>query len=202
MSAMTTLTAPRPTLRLALAPTGALADAIAIVAGALLVAGAAQISIPLPFSPVPITGQTFAVVLVGSALGSIRGATSLVLYLLMGLVGLPFYADQTSGWAVLQGASGGYIVGFILAAALCGWLAERGYDRNLGTSVTAMLTGNVVVYLVGLPWLAQSTGAGLDKTLEWGLYPFVPGDILKLYLAAALLPTAWKVLGTRRDDGG
>jgi biotin transport system substrate-specific component len=193
-----TLTAPRPTLRLAVAREGVAADAIAIVAGALLVAGAAQISIPLPFSPVPITGQTFAVVLVGSALGTVRGVASLTLYLLLGLAGLPFYADQGHGWTTFSGATGGYIVGFILAAGLTGFLAERGYDRRMGTAVTAMLTGNVVVYLVGLPWLAHVTGAGLDKTLEWGLYPFVPGDILKLYLAAAALPVAWKLLGTRR----
>jgi biotin transport system substrate-specific component len=190
---MTELTA-TPTLRFAVAPRGAVADAIFVLGGALLVAAAAQISIPLPFSPVPITGQTFAVGVVGSALGMRRGAASLALYVLLGGIGLPFYAQGASGWTQVSGATGGYLIGFVLAAALTGALADRGWDRTFGTAVTSMLTGNVLIYAVGLPWLARSTGAGLEQTLEWGLYPFVPGDVLKLYLAAAVLPAAWRVV--------
>jgi biotin transport system substrate-specific component len=183
------------TLRYAVVPrTGLVADALLVLAGTTLVSLAAQVSIPLPFTPVPITGQTFAVVLVGAALGAVRGFASLLLYFAVGIVGAPVYADQASGWDVITGASGGYIVGFVLAAALTGYLAEKRLDRRLSTSVTAMLTGNVVVYLVGLPWLAVVLDTDLEKTLELGLYPFVVGDLLKLYLAGALLPIAWRLV--------
>ena len=183
------------TLRLALLPRpGALADAAVVVAGAVLVALAAQISIPLPFTPVPITGQTFAVLLVGASLGAALGTASLVLYLAAGLAGAPIYADGAHGWEAVSGATGGYLLGFVLAGALSGWLAERRWDRRLSSSLGAMLTANVVIYLVGLPWLAVVLDTGLEKTLELGLYPFVAGDVLKLYLAAALLPCAWRAL--------
>jgi biotin transport system substrate-specific component len=119
----------------------------------------------------------------------------MILYLLVGLVGAPIYADHTHGWAVISGSSGGYIVGFVVAAAVTGWLAEREHwDKRFSSSVTVMLTGNVIIYLVGLPWLAAVLNTGLEKTLEYGLYPFVPGDIFKLYLAGALLPAAWRVV--------
>jgi biotin transport system substrate-specific component len=183
------------TLRLALLPRGGiLADVALVGLGAALVALAAQVTIALPFTPVPITGQTFAVVLVGGALGVARGVASLSLYLLLGLVGMPVYSDGGSGWDVISGASGGYIVGFILAAAVAGLLAERRWDRRLSSSIAAMLTANVVIYLVGVPWLAQTAGFGTEEALEKGLYPFVVGDLVKLYLAGALLPGAWKLV--------
>jgi biotin transport system substrate-specific component len=183
------------TLRLALVPrAGLLADAVLVALGAALVALAAQVSIPLPFTPVPITGQTFAVVLVGGALGALRGGASLTLYLGLGIVGVPVYSDGGSGWDVVSGATGGYLVGFVVAAALTGYLAERRWDRRLSSSIGAMLTGNVVIYLVGVPWLAQVANLGLEEALEQGLYPFVVGDLLKLYLAGALLPAAWKLV--------
>jgi biotin transport system substrate-specific component len=188
------------TLRLAVFPRiGFLADTVLVLAGTGLVAAAAQVSIPLPFTPVPITGQTFAVVLVGASLGTLRGTASLALYLLAGMAGAPIYAHHSHGLAVVTSASGGYLVGFVLAAAVTGLLAERRWDRHFSSAVGAMLTGNVVIYLVGLPWLAADLGTNLDKTLEFGLYPFVPGDILKLYLAGALLPTAWRVVGWVRS---
>lgn len=168
--------------------------------GAGLIAAAAQVSIPLPFTPVPITGQTFAVLLVGSSLGTVRGGASGSLYLLVGLLGVPVYADGTGGWDVVSGASGGYLIAFPIAAALAGRLAERRWDRRFSSAVGAMLTGNVVIYLIGLPWLAVVLDTGLERTLELGFYPFVVGDMLKVYLAAALLPTAWRLLGERRDD--
>jgi biotin transport system substrate-specific component len=183
------------TLRLAVFPrTGLLTDALLVLAGTGLVAAAAQVSIPLPFTPVPITGQTFAVVLVGASLGAVRGFSSLLLYMLLGMAGAPIYSDQTSGWDVVSGPTGGYIVGFVLAAALTGYLAERRWDRKVSTAIAAMLTGNVLIYLVGLPWLAAELDTGLERTLELGLYPFVVGDLLKLYLAAALLPSAWRLV--------
>lgn len=179
---------------------GVLADAALVLAGTGLVAGAAQISFSLPFTPVPITGQTFAVVLVGASLGTVRGFASLVLYLWLGVAGAPIYADHAHGWSVVTSASGGYIVGFVLAAALTGFLAERRWDRRLSSSIGSMLTGNVIIYLVGLPWLAVVSHTNLEKTLEYGLYPFVPGDVFKLYLAAALLPGAWRIVGRIKRD--
>ncbi len=173
---------------------GILADTVLVLAGTGLVAAAAQISVKLPFTPVPITGQTFAVVLVGASLGTIRGSASLLLYLWLGVAGAPIYSHHDHGWSVITSASGGYIVGFVFAAAAAGFLAERRWDRTLSSSIGAMLTGNVIVYLVGLPWLAVVLGTSLERTLELGLYPFVAGDLFKLYLAAALLPGAWRVV--------
>ncbi|HEX3254299.1 MAG TPA: biotin transporter BioY [Gaiellaceae bacterium] len=180
------------TLRLAVFPgSGLLTDALLVLAGTAFVAVAAQVSISLPFTPVPITGQTFAVVLVGASLGALLGLASLGLYLFVGALGAPVYADQQHGWDVLTGPTGGYIVGFVLAAVLTGFLAQKRWDRRFSSAVAAMLSGNVVIYLVGLPWLAAKIDAGLEDTLEAGLYPFVVGDLLKLYLAGALLPAAW-----------
>lgn len=187
------------TLRWAILPGGGLlADVLLVAGGAGFVALAAQVSIALPFTPVPITGQTFAVVLVGAGLGAVLGLASLGLYLFVGALGAPVYADGKHGWDVLTGPTGGYIVGFVLAAGLTGYLAQRRWDRRFSSAVAAMLTGNVVIYLVGLPWLAEQIDAGLEATLEAGLYPFVVGDLLKLYLAGALLPAAWGLVGRVR----
>jgi biotin transport system substrate-specific component len=169
-------------------------DAALILGGALLVALFAQIQIRLPWTTVPITGQTFAVLLVGASLGSIRGAASLMLYLAIGAVGAPVYSEQKGGWEVFSGATGGYIVGFVVAAALVGFLAERGWDRRFATSVSAMLTGSVVIYAFGLVWLQHFLEVSWTTALDFGLYPFVPGDIFKLYLAALALPGAWKLV--------
>jgi biotin transport system substrate-specific component len=168
-------------------------DIALILAGAALTALGAQISIETAASPVPITGQTLAVVVAGAALGANRGMLSQLLYVAAGLV-LPIYSDGASGWHVISGATGGYLVGFIVAAWLTGFLAERRWDRRFSSAVSAMLSGNVVIYLIGLPWLAIVLDTSLEKTLELGLYPFVAGDVLKLYLAGALLPTAWRIV--------
>jgi biotin transport system substrate-specific component len=183
------------TLRLAVFPQATiLTDALLVLAGTALVALCAQVSIPLPFTPVPITGQTFAVVLVGASLGAVRGFASLLLYWLVGIAGAPVYADQMSGWETFVGPTGGYIVGFMLAAAVTGYLAERRWDRRFPSSVAAMLTGNVLIYIPGLLWLGHYLGTNVEDTLEAGLYPFVVGDLIKLYLAGALLPLAWKAV--------
>jgi biotin transport system substrate-specific component len=183
------------TLRWALLPgTGLVTDALLVAGGAGFVALAAQVSIELPFTPVPITGQTFAVLLVGAGLGAILGLASLGLYLFVGALGAPVYAEGDRGWDVITGPTGGYLVGFVLAAGLIGYLAQRRWDRRFSSAVAAMLTGNVVIYLVGLPWLAEQIDAGLEGTLEAGLYPFVVGDLVKLYLAGALLPATWRLI--------
>ena len=183
------------TLRLAVFPRSSfLTDVLLVLAGTGFVALAAQVKISLSFTPVPITGQTFAVVLVGASLGALLGLASLGLYLFVGALGAPIYAEGQGGWDVLTGPTGGYIVGFCCAAALVGWMAQQRWDRRFNSAVAAMLTGNVVIYLFGLPWLAREIGTGLEGTLEAGLYPFVVGDLLKVYLAAALLPSAWKLV--------
>lgn len=168
-----------------------------VVGGAGLIAACAQISIPLGFTPVPVTGQTFAVLLVGAGLGSVAGTASALLYVVLGAVGLPVYADHKHGWHIVTSATGGYLVGFIVAAAITGFLAERRWDRRFSSSLGALLTGNVVIYLFGVNWLAYHVHLSFATALEDGLYPFVPGDVLKMYLAAALLPAAWKLAGRR-----
>jgi biotin transport system substrate-specific component len=188
-----------------------------VVGGSILMAGLAQLSIKLPFTPVPITGQTLGVLLIGASFGPLLGGAALALYLVEGWVGLPFYAQGQHGTTATLFhpsaglASAGYLWGFILAAALVGWLARRGWDRSLRSSIGAMFVGELVVYAVGLVWLAAaihvpmvgteaacnfSTGARCDA-LQLGLYPFLIGDILKLLLAAVFLPTAWRL--TRGD---
>jgi biotin transport system substrate-specific component len=174
---------------------------IALVVGAcLFVALLAQVKIPLGFTPVPITGQTFAVLLVGATLGSWRGGAALLLYLVVG-TWLPFYAGGASGF-VGSIASGGYIVGFIPAAFAVGWLAERGWDRRPKV-LLAMLAGNVILYVPGLLWLAAFAPAESRwaTTMEWGLYPFVLGDAIKLVAASLLLPGAWKLVNFVRGRG-
>ena len=183
------------TLRLAVFPRPTLlTDAVLVVSGAALVSVCAQISVKLPFTPVPITGQTFAVVLVGASLGSLLAVASLGVYIFVGALGAPVYADHSHGWDVLTGPTGGYIIGFVLAAALTGYLARERWDRRFSSAVAAMLSGNVVIYAVGLPWLAAKIDTSLEDTLEAGLYPFVVGDLMKLYLAGALLPAAWALV--------
>ena len=191
-----------PTLRLAVLPrAGLLADAALIAGGAGLMAASAQFAFKLPFTPVPITGQTFSVLLVGAALGTVRGGASALLYVLAGLM-LRVYASGGEGWDVITSASGGYLVSYPFVSALTGRLAEQRWDRRFSSAVGAMLTGNVVIYLFGLPWLAVVLNTNLEKTLELGLYPFVPGDTFKLYLAAAALPGAWKLVGAAKRRTG
>lgn len=178
------------------AKSSALADLALIALGSLVVAATAQVSIPL--QPVPITGQTFGVLLVGMALGARRGALALALYLAEGLAGLPVFTAGHSGLAYMAGATGGYLVGFVPAAALVGWLAERGFDRNLFKTLVAMVAGNAVIYAFGIAWLSVVIGS-LDKALAGGMYPFLFGDALKALLAALLLPAIWKLINSRNN---
>ncbi|MFQ5785312.1 MAG: biotin transporter BioY [Alphaproteobacteria bacterium] len=186
------------TLAAALWPTGkgsaALRAIILMVAGSALLALSAQVRVPL--EPVPITMQTFAVLVIGMAYGWRLGAATVLLYLAEGAVGLPVFAGGAGGLAVLIGKTGGYLIGFALAATLVGWLAEHGWDRTIATTALAMLAGNVAIYLPGL--LVLGALIGYAKAVEFGLLPFLLGDALKLLLAAAVLPFAWRLIGRPR----
>jgi biotin transport system substrate-specific component len=169
--------------------------AVAVVAGSLFIAGLAQVSFRLPFTPVPITGQTLGVLLVGASLGPALGTASVGLYLLEGAIGLPFFAEGETGLTVLGAASatGGYLWGFVVAATVVGWLSRRGWDRSIRSSIGAMFIGELIIYAVGVPWLIGALHVPLTRGLELGLYPFVIGDTLKLLLAAGVLPAVWKL---------
>jgi biotin transport system substrate-specific component len=164
-----------------------------VVGFSLLTALCAQLTFHLPWTPVPVTGETFAVLLAGSTLGWAAGAASQVLFVLEGLAGLPFYQGAHHGWSYAHGVVGGYLVGFVLAAALAGLLAERGQDRNLVTSVPAMLAADALIYVTGVPWLAHVLHVGVAQALELGLVPFVIGDLAKLAAVSVALPTAWRL---------
>jgi biotin transport system substrate-specific component len=186
-----------PTLSQVLLPRASVSrDVLLIVGASILTALFARIAVPLPFSPVPVTGQTFAVLLIGAALGSKRGALAMLAYLAEGICGLPVFAGGSGGIAALLGPSGGYLFGFVPAAFITGWLAERGWDRTLPLAFCAMLLGNAMIYAVGLPMLAPFVG--WDKVLALGLVPFVPGDIFKLVLAAVALPVSWRLVNSLR----
>ncbi|MEZ4553663.1 MAG: biotin transporter BioY [Dehalococcoidia bacterium] len=193
------------TLSHALFPQRSLArDAALVVAAALFIAAVAQVSIRLPIGPVPITGLTFGVLLTGGLLGSQLGMSAALLYLAMGVVGLPVYAEGGHGWAVVSGSTGGYLIGTPFVALLVGWLAERGWDRRPATLAAALLLGNVLIYAFGLPWLwawgeRNEALLGIEEmtgtlALQWGLAPFIPGDLAKLLLAAGLVPSGWQLL--------
>jgi biotin transport system substrate-specific component len=149
----------------------------------------ARISIPLPFTPVPITGQTFGVLLIGAVLGSRRGAAAMLVYLAEGIAGLPVFALGLGGWAVISGPTGGYLLSYPLAAFVVGFLAGRGWDRSIVFSAIAMLAGEIIIYAIGVPWLGHFVG--MSNAVSLGLTPFIGGDLFKLVLAAAILPSAW-----------
>jgi len=171
-----------------------------VLAGAALLILGSRISVPLPGNPVPLTLQTLAVLLVGGALGLRRGALSAALFIALGVVGVPVFAESRHGVDVILGTTGGYLIGFIAAAALVGRLAELGWDRHLGGSVGMNLIGTVVIYLVGVPWLAAAASIPLGKAIELGLVPFLVGDAIKLLFAAGAFPVAWWVVGRRPSD--
>jgi biotin transport system substrate-specific component len=179
-------------------------DALLILTGSLFVAGMAQLYLKLPFTPVPITGQTLAVLLVGGALGAVRGGSSMLLYLGWIAIGLPFAAEGKSGAEMLgvSTASGGYLWGFVVAAVVVGWLSERGWDRDVARAWAAMLIGSIIIYLFGIPWLAAALDVPMaaelgSDALSFGFYPFVIGDIIKLLIAGVALPAAWRIAGKR-----
>lgn len=169
-----------------------LAEFTLLLAASLLIAASAQFRIELGISPVPITGQTFGVLLIGAVLGARRAPLAVLLYLMQGAAGLPVFTGGTAGVAVLLGPTGGYLMGFVFAAALVGWLAERGWDRRPTTTVLAMILGNVVIYACGLALL--SAFLPTDALLLKGLLLYLPGDLVKIALASALLPLSWRLV--------
>jgi biotin transport system substrate-specific component len=192
MSAASLTTARRPVLA-DLLPGAVVRDAGLIVAVAALTALAAQLRIPLPGSPVPITGQTFAVLLGAAALGPLRGSAAQVLYLTLGAIGLPIFTGGESGVAYAFGATGGYLVGFVVASLVVGALARRGADRRVLGAVAALVAGTIVIYALGVPWLIVATGMPVTAALWNGAAVFVLGDAVKALAAGALLPAAWRL---------
>lgn len=195
---MSSLTPPLPRTRVVLAdrvfPRSLLMDAVLVLAGVALTTIFAQVAVPL--WPVPVTGQTLAVLLIGASLGAARGAISLALYAAIGAAGLPIFSDQASGLGVLMGPTGGYILGFIASAALVGWLSEREWDRKLRKAAATFAAGTLVTFAIGVPWLAVYLGSvgapnDLGTVLNGGLWPFLIGGAVKAAIATGLLPLAW-----------
>jgi biotin transport system substrate-specific component len=191
--------------------TAGLETSAAIRAGAVLfiaaaTAAAAQVSVPLGVTPVPLTLQDMVVLLGGAALGSRLGMAAQVAYLAAGLAGLPVFAASAvlpQGPLRLLGPTGGYLMAYPFAAFLTGYLAERGFDRRYSTSVLAMAAGLAVIFAFGVSWLAlmaRPAGLGFDAALRAGFYPFIVGDIFKIFLGAAILPGVWKIVGRRHES--
>ena len=178
-------------------PRSGVVSVLLIVAAAALTALAAQWRIYLPFTPVPITGQTFAVLLTGAALGWKLGAAGQMLYVAVGALGAPVFTDASGGVEVLTGATGGYIIGFIFAAGLVGWMAEHRQDRTFATMFTAFILGSAVIYLFGVSGLMITADMSVTSAVEAGVVPFLLGDLIKAAAAGLLLPGAWKLLGDR-----
>ncbi|GGY30949.1 biotin transporter BioY [Streptomyces omiyaensis] len=196
---MSTAAAPARTLRTGtvladLLPASRVRDVALVLGGAALTGLAAQISLPVPGSPVPVSGQTFAALLVGTALGARRGFLSLALYAVAGMAGVPWFAQGSSGYAM---PSFGYILGMMLAATVVGALARRGADRSVLRTAGTMALGSAVIYAVGVPYLALATGMSLGQAVAAGLTPFLIGDALKAALAMGALPAAWKLVGRK-----
>lgn len=176
-------------------------DVVLVALGVLVTAAAAQIEIPLGFTPVPLTLQTFSVLLVGAVLGANRAALSMGAYWLCGIVGLPFYSGGGSGWETATGATMGYLLGFIVAAWAVGRLAERKQDRNFATSLPAMLLGSAIIYTFGASWLSVHLGVpmatGEKNAISLGVAPFLVGDVLKTVVAAACTSTVWAAISRK-----
>jgi len=177
-----------------------LRDALLVMTGALLILLTAQVSFQIPGNPVPYTLQTFGVLVVGGALGLRRGGLAALLYVLLGVVGLPFFAEGRGGPAILWGATGGYLVGFIVAGTLVGRLAELGWDRRIGGAIGATTLGTLVIYAIGVPWLAVVTGMTLGQAIATGLVPFLLVDAMKALTAAVIFPASWWMVARRPSD--
>jgi biotin transport system substrate-specific component len=166
-------------------------DSMLILAGSILIALSAKVAFPVPFSPVPVTGQTFAVLLTGALLGARRGVLAVLAYIAEGISGMPVFTGAGAGLAYLMGPTGGYVAGFAAATGITGLLAEKGWDRNIFTTAVAMTAANAAIYMFGVTRLSVFVGG---KAVALGLIPFIPGDILKIALAAIILPAGWKLI--------
>lgn len=191
-----TLAVGRPTLADRIFTRKLVTDIVLVASGAALVSILAQLTVPM--YPVPMTGQTLAVLLVGATLGAVRGIISLSLYAVLGIVGLPVFSDASSGFGVIAGPTGGYIIGFILSAGLVGWLAQRQWDHRFLGASAAFLVGTLATFAVGLPWLSVVLSLDLAQTLNGGLYPFLVGGLVKAAIGAGLIRLAWH--GVKRAD--
>lgn len=176
-------------------------DTALVAGGVLIVSTLAQVAIPLPGTPVPLTGQTLGVLLVAAALGAPRAVATMATYLLIGAAGAPVFAHHTSGFDVLRlsSSTGGYLVGMLVAAALVGHLADRGLDRRAWTVLPTMVLGNVVIYAFGATWLAHALGLDVATALRLGVRPFLIGDAVKLLLATLALPAGWRLVRSTQD---
>ena len=199
MSAPSAVALPRPVVLADALPGARVRDALLMAGGAGFTALMAQVAIDVPTSPVPVTGQTLAVGLVGATLGMRRGASSIALYLLLGLL-LPVYSEGGQGLDVVLGANGGYLLGFLVAAAAIGWLAEHGADRHVVLAFLAFVGGQLIVFAFGLAGLKLAVGESWSWTLQNGFVVFIIGGLVKAAVGAAVLPAAWKLV--RRVDRG
>ena len=201
---MTGMAASRPDViayRLAPRSTGLIGSLLLVVVGVAVIAAAAQVRIPLPFTPVPLSGQTFAVLLVGAGIGAHLGLAATAAYVVLGAVGLPIYTGAGAGFEHLSGPTGGYLVGFIAAAYIAGRMAERRYDRRVVSALVGMAVASTVIYVFGASWLVLSLGMDVPTAVQQGIAPFVIGDVIKAALAAGLLPAAWKLVAPARAEG-
>lgn len=178
-------------------PRSGIVSVLLVVSAAALTALAAQWRIYLPFTPVPITGQTLAVLLTGAALGWKLGASGQLLYVAIGVLGAPVFSDGGSGVEVITGPTGGYLIGFIVAAAAVGWMAEHRQDRTFPTMFTAFFVGSTIIYFFGVTGLMISADMSTAEAVAAGVVPFLLGDLIKATTAGILLPGAWKLLGDR-----
>lgn len=167
-------------------------DILAVLLGSFFIALVSQVAIPLGFTPVPLTMQTLAILLIGGVLGSKRGAFSVLTYLFQGAIGLPVFFHGGSGLAILMGPTGGYLLGFVVAAYVVGYLLERGWKESYALSLAAMAIGSLAILVLGAMWLGLYVGSA--NALRLGLYPFIIGDVVKMLIAASLIPTGWKAL--------
>ena len=171
-----------------------LTDVVAVLGGVGFLALLAQIALPIPGSPVPVTGQTLGVLLIGASYGSRLGLATFLTYLLVGFAGAPVFADGASGLSRLSGPTGGYLVGMLVATYLVGALAGRRWDQRLQSAITAMLLGNVVIFSFGLFWLHNYTDKSWAWTFSAGLTPFIIGEVLKIAIAGTSLPLVWRLV--------
>jgi biotin transport system substrate-specific component len=173
-------------------------DIVLVVGVAALMSLLAQLSFKLPNNPVPVTGQTFGVLLTAAVVGPLRGLAGQVLYVAIGWAGLPVFAEAKHGWAVIHGATGGYFVGFLLATLLIGWQARRGVDRRVDTLAGSFLLATAVIYIPAVWWLAHLFHWSYSTAIAKGAAPFILGDLLKAVVAGALIPAAWRLVGDSR----
>jgi biotin transport system substrate-specific component len=177
----------------------ALSNAVLVVSGVLGLAALAQIAIPVPGSPVPVTGQTLGVLILGTTYGSTLGVTTFAMYILAGIAGAPVFANSGHGLERIVGATGGYLIGMLVATFVLGQLARFRLDQKFATALPSMLIGTVITFSFGLVWLYQYTGQSWSWTVNAGLTPFILGEVLKIAIAGTSLPAIWRVVNRKNS---